>query len=82
MIIASNAWNEACGTGPKGFKCWKPKAHNDNGISIKKTVVIAREMWDRTSSHSGLEASPGEGQSGERKVYPRSIRTHAASMAI
>lgn len=44
MIIASNIWREACRDGPKGFMCWRPKAHNDIGISIKKRVVIAREM--------------------------------------
>ena len=41
---ASNAWSPACGAGPKGFKYFKPKAHNDNGISTKKRVVMAREM--------------------------------------
>ena len=44
IIIASNKWSEACGTAPKGLMCWGPKAHNVNGISIKKRVVMAREM--------------------------------------
>ena len=44
IIIASNRWREACGTDPNGFMCWKPKAHNVNGISIKKMVVMARDI--------------------------------------
>lgn len=41
---ASNAWSDACGADPKGFMYRMPKDHNDNGISIKKMVVMAREM--------------------------------------
>lgn len=44
IIMASNAWSEAWGTGPKGFMNWGPKAHNVKGISIKKRVVITREI--------------------------------------
>ena len=44
ITMASKAWSPPCGVVPKGFKYWKPKAHNDKGISIKKRVVIAREM--------------------------------------
>jgi hypothetical protein len=66
IMMASNKWSEACGTGPKGFICWIPKAHNVNGISIKKRVVMAREMWARISSHSGF--SVGGGHSVLRKV--------------
>jgi hypothetical protein len=44
ITIASNRWSDACWDGPKGFMYWKPKDHNDNGISIKKMVVMAREM--------------------------------------
>jgi hypothetical protein len=44
MTIASKAWSPECGTDPNGFKYWKPKAHNDTGISTKKRVVMAKEM--------------------------------------
>lgn len=67
ITIASNAWSAACVTVPKGLTNWRPNAHNDRGISIKKIEVMTREMCERTSSHSGVD-SPGEGQSGVRKV--------------
>jgi len=59
-----------------------PNAHIDIGISTKKRVVITREMCDRTSSQAGLSTSPGAAHSEERKLYPRSARTQAASIAI
>lgn len=68
MINASNACKPACVTGPNGFKNWGPKATSDKGISIRKTEVIAREMWDRTRSQVGLESELGGEHVGERKL--------------
>lgn len=81
IIMESKACNAACGTGPKGFMYVGPKAHKLSGISTRKRVVMASEMWDRISSHSGA-SSPGGVHVGERKLYARSARTQIASMVI
>jgi len=53
MIIQSNRWREAWGTGPKGFTCWRPRAHKVKGISTRKREVITREIWERMAIHIG-----------------------------
>ena len=48
---------------------------------MRKSVVITIEIRERTSNHSG-ETPPGVSQSEFKRVYPRSTRTHAASMMV
>jgi len=81
-MIESKACNPAWVASPNGFIYCGPNAHMLSGTSIRKRLVMNSEIWERTSSHTGLSSAPGGAHVGERKLYAKSARTHAASIAI